>query len=71
MNLSYYDTTKFPLLLDMFKQSCEQAILLKAEYTKNGDANTLERLRLSDSNSVEIYNKIISVFNEKERKRQC
>lgn len=65
MDLSYYNAANFPLLLDMYKQSCEQVILLNAEYVKNDDANTLKRLKLSVRNSVEIYNKIISVFNEK------
>ena len=65
MNLSYYNAKNFPLLLDMYKQSCEQVILLNAEYVKNDDANTLKQLKLSVRNSVEIYNKIISVFNEK------
>lgn len=65
MDLSYYNATNFPLLLDMYKQSCEQAILLNAEYLKNDDANTLKQLKLSVRNSAEIYNKIISVFNEK------
>ena len=65
MNLSYYDSSKFPLLLDLYKQSCETSALLSAEYTKNGGDNTLKQLKMSICNSVEIYNKILTLYNEK------
>ena len=65
MNLSYYDATKFPLLLELYMQSCEQSALLKAEYKCKGDKRTLKQLKQSVGNCVEIYNRIIKLYDEK------
>lgn len=71
MDLSYYDSQDdkvvFPLLLDLYKQCCEQRAALKSEYDKKHSESLLRQLKETSRNSVEIYNKLIKLYNEKER----
>lgn len=71
MDLSYYDKQSskiaFPLLLDLYMQCCEQRAELKNEYEKNRSETTLKQLRKASRNSVQIYNKIIKLYDEKEK----
>ena len=66
MDLSYYDKQSskivFPLLLDLYMQCCEQRAELKNEYEKNRSETTK-----ANRNSVQIYNKIIKLYDEKEK----
>lgn len=72
MDLSYYDKQNskivFPLLLDLYKQSCEQRAELKNEYMRNRSETTLKQFRKANRNSVQIYNKIMELYREKEKK---
>lgn len=71
MDLSYYDKQSskivFPLLLDLYMQCCEQRAELKNEYEKNRSETTLKQLTKANRNSVQIYNKIIKLYDEKEK----
>ena len=71
MDLSYYDKQNskivFPLLLDLYMQSCEQRAALKNEYMRNRSETTLKRLRKANRNSVQIYNKIMELYRAKEK----
>ncbi len=72
MDLSYYDnqtsTVVFPLLLDLYKQCCEQRAMLKTEYNRKRSAALLCQLKETNRNSVEIYKRILKLYNEKEKK---
>lgn len=72
MDLSYYDKQNskivFPLLLDLYMQSCEQRAKLKSEYEKQKSKTTLDQLKKANHNSVQIYNKIMELYREKEKK---
>jgi hypothetical protein len=73
MDLSYYDnqssTVVFPLLLALFKQSCEQSAILKAEYENKHSESVHKQLCEMNCNKAEIYNKLLKLFNE--RKCEC
>ena len=75
MDLSYYDKQSskivFPLLLDLYMQCCEQRAELKNEYEKNRSETTLKQLTKANRNSVQIYNKIIKLYDEKHVKSNC
>ena len=70
MDLSYYDKQDskmvFPLLL--YKQCCEQRAVLRNEYRKKQSAAVLRLIEETNNNSVEIYNKILKMYDEKEKK---
>lgn len=72
MDLSYYDKQDskmvFPLLLDSYKQCCEQRDVLRNEYRKKQSAAVLRLIEETNNNSVEIYNKILKMYDEKEKK---
>ena len=72
MDLSYYDKLDsnrvFPLLLDFYKQCCEQRAVLRNEYRKKQSAAVLRLIEETNNNSVEIYNKILKMYDEKEKK---
>ena len=74
MDLSYYDKQDskmvFPLLLDLYKQCCEQRDIdvLRNEYRKKQSAAVLRLIEETNNNSVEIYNKILKMYDEKEKK---
>ena len=72
MDLSYYDKQDskmvFPLLLDLYKQCCEQRAVLRNEYGKKQSAAVLRLIEETNNNSVEIYNKILKMYDEKEKK---
>ncbi len=72
MDLSYYDKQdskiEFPLLLDLYMQCCEQRTALKNEYMKKRSASVLHQLKEASHNSVQIYNKILELYEEKEKK---
>ena len=72
MDLSYYDKQDskmaFPLLLDLYKQCCEQRAVLRNEYRKKQSAAVLRLIEETNNNSVEIYNKILKMYDEKEKK---
>ena len=72
MDLSYYDKQDskmvFPLLLDLYKQCCEQLAVLRNEYRKKQSAAVLRLIEETNNNSVEIYNKILKMYDEKEKK---
>lgn len=72
MDLSYYDnqtsTVVFPLLLDLYKQCCEQKAMLKVEYDRKHSAALLCQLKETNRNSVEIYKRILKLYNEREKK---
>lgn len=71
MDLSYYDKQDskivFPLLLDLYMQSCEQRVALKNECMKNRSEAALNKLKEASHNSVQIYNKILELYEEKEK----
>ena len=71
MDLSYYDKQDskmvFPLL-DLYKQCCEQRAVLRNEYRKKQSAAVLRLIEETNNNSVEIYNKILKMYDEKEKK---
>ena len=71
MDLSYYDKQSskivFPLLLDLYMQCCEQRAVLKNEYEKNRSETTLKQLKIANRNSVQIYNKIMELYRDKEK----
>lgn len=71
MDLSYYDKQDskivFPLLLDLYMQSCEQRAALKNEYMKNRSEAALNKLKKASHNSVQIYNKLLELYEEKEK----
>ena len=48
-------------------QCCEQRAELKNEYEKNRSETTLKQLTKANRNSVQIYNKIIKLYDEKEK----
>ena len=66
MDLSYYDKQDskmvFPLLLDLYKQCCEQRAVLRNEYRKKQSAAVLRLIEETNNNSVEIYNKILKMY---------
>ena len=72
MDLSYYDKQDskmvFPLLLDLYKPCCEQRAVLRNEYRKKQSAAVLRLIEETNNNSVEIYNKILKMYDEKEKK---
>ena len=72
MDLSYYDKQDskivFPLLLDLYMQSCEQRVALKNECMKNQSEAALKKLKEASCNSVQIYNKLLELYEEKEKK---
>lgn len=72
MDLSYYDKQDskmvFPLLLDLYKQCCAQRAVLRNEYRKKQSAAVLRLIEETNNNSVEIYNKILKMYDEKEKK---
>lgn len=72
MDLSYYDkqesTIVFPLLLDLYKQCCEQRAVLQTEYNKKHSKTLLRQLRETNSNSLEIYKRILKLYEEREQK---
>lgn len=72
MDLSYYDKQNskivFPLLLDLYMQCCEQRAALKNEYIKDRSETTLKELKKVNHNSVQIYNRILKLYDEKEKK---
>mgnify|MGYP000608212314 FL=1 len=72
MDLSYYDKQSskivFPLLLDLYMQCCEQRAVLRNEYRKKQSAAVLRLIEETNNNSVEIYNKILKMYDEKEKK---
>ena len=72
MDLSYYDKQDskmvFPLLLDLYKQCCEHRAVLRNEYRKKQSAAVLRLIEETNNNSVEIYNKILKMYDEKEKK---
>ena len=72
MDLSYYDKQDskmvFPLLLDLYKQCCEHRDVLRNEYRKKQSAAVLRLIEETNNNSVEIYNKILKMYDEKEKK---
>lgn len=72
MDLSYYDKQDskivFPLLLDLYMQCCDQRAVLKNEYQRNKSTAILRQLKEANRNSVQIYNKIIQLYEEKEKK---
>ena len=72
MDLSYYDKQDskmvFPLFLDLYKQCCEQRAVLRNEYRKKQSAAVLRLIEETNNNSVEIYNKILKMYDEKEKK---
>lgn len=71
MDLSYYDKQDskivFPLLLDLYMQCCEQRAVLKNEYMKSKSKTALRQLKETNRNSVQIYNKIMKLYEEKEK----
>lgn len=72
MDLSYYDKQDdkfvFPLLLDLYKQCCEQGVMLRNEYKKKQSIALRRMIDETNSNSIEIYNKILKLYDEKEKK---
>ena len=48
-------------------QCCEQRAELKNEYEKNRSETTLKQLTKANRNSVQIYNKIMELYREKEK----
>ena len=58
----------FGVLLDLYKQCCEQRAVLRNEYRKKQSAAVLRLIEETNNNSVEIYNKILKMHDEKEKK---
>lgn len=71
MDLSYYEKQNskivFPLLLDLYMQCCDQRAVLKNEYQRNKSTAVLRQLKEASHNSVQIYNKILELYEEKEK----
>ena len=74
MDLSYYDKQDskmvFPLLLDLsiHQGTKEQVERQRNEYGKKQSAAVLRLIEETNNNSVEIYNKILKMYDEKEKK---